>query len=250
MPGPEAENTRRKSGQALPKYIYSTSSANKYYFERELRTGPGGRIRGPHSTLQEALKDKETASQIWEEVSGDVDTTIRLFGQYLAKRQLPAIRVVVPTDDRSPTSMNPHLDDPESARSEPSHDVPPHSDTGTVFGMDTLSPNSVRSIQQCDNQIIPRRSSLSGSSESWIVRWDWKEGFVEHGIHLRKVFRIFLDNLEALGFNRRKRSIDISGISCDTVGYGFDMTTNTHIQAQRLSGFIDKIDGILKAHSR
>jgi hypothetical protein len=82
MPGPEAGNSRRKSGQDLPRYIYSTSSTNKYYFERELRTGPGGRIRGPHSTLEEALKDKETASQIWEEVTGDVDTTIRLvFGE-------------------------------------------------------------------------------------------------------------------------------------------------------------------------
>jgi len=74
---------------------------------------------------------------------------------------------------------------------------------------------------------------LSGSSELWSVHWDWKEGIVEHGIHPRNVFRVFLDNLGALGFNLRKRSIDISGKSCDTVGYGFDITTNTHMQAQR-----------------
>ena len=84
---------------------------------------------------------------------------------------------------------------------------------------------------------------MSGSSELWSIRWDWKEGFVEHGIHPRNVFRVFPDILGALGFNLRKRSIDISGKSCDTVGYGFDITTNT-LQAQRRPGFIDKIDGI------
>jgi hypothetical protein len=91
--------------------------------------------------------------------------------------------------------------------------------------------------------MIPRRSSLSGSSELWSVRWDRKEGFVEHGFHPHNVLRVFLDNLGALGFNLRKRSIDIRGKSCDTVGYGFDITTNTHMQAQRRPGFIDKIDG-------